>query len=316
MDTVMMSPPIIENEAARLRSVESLRVLDTPAEPAFDELVELAAWTCHVPIAAISLVDSDRQWFKAEIGLGVPETDRAVAICSHTISDPSETLIVPDTLKDARFAENPFVTGDSEIRFYAGVPLVVDDDRAVGTLCVLDTRPRSLFSDERRALEIIGRQVRDKLAAIRLEWTDTDPLTGASSRIAAARWLQAQRTDRPRAAIHLDVDGLAAVNRRDGQQAGDRLLATVAARIRETAPAGAMVTRSGDDEFTVLTDEVDHASLFEMIESIRVAIARDHDISADVSMGLATAEPGEDGQDLILAATRATELEKRLRDDA
>jgi GAF domain-containing protein len=100
----MMSPPVIENEEARLASVQSLRVLDTPAESAFDELVELAAWTCHAPIAAISLVDADHQWFKASVGLDVPDSPRDIAICAHTIADVEQTLVVPDTTLDPAFA--------------------------------------------------------------------------------------------------------------------------------------------------------------------------------------------------------------------
>jgi GAF domain-containing protein len=179
-----MSPPIIEDEAERLASLLSLRILDTASEPEFDELVELAAWTCHAPIAALTLVDERRQWFKSEIGVGVAETDREIAICAHTIAT-EETLVVPDALLDPRFRNNPLVTQGLEVRFYAGVPLTVDDGLHVGTLCVLDTRPRSLFSDERRALEIIARQAQSKLYTRRLEWESVDALTGASSNLPA-----------------------------------------------------------------------------------------------------------------------------------
>ncbi len=164
----MMSPPVIENETERLASLHSLSVLDTAAEAEFDELVELAAWTCHAPIAAISLIDEHRQWFKSEVGVGTAETERSIAFCAHTVTQ-GQTIVVPDTMLDPRFRENPFVIAGPEVRFYAGVPISVDDGLNVGSLCVLDTRPRTLFSDERRALEIIARQVQSQLHARRLE---------------------------------------------------------------------------------------------------------------------------------------------------
>jgi len=165
----MMSPPVIEDESARLVSLRSIHILDTPPEPEFDELVELAAWTCHAPMSAITLVDESRQWFKAESGIGLTETPRDVSFCAHTIAG-DETLVITDTSLDPRFRDNPFVVDEPEVRFYAGVPISLDEGLRIGTLCVLDTRPRTLFSDERRALEIIARQAAVRLYARRLEW--------------------------------------------------------------------------------------------------------------------------------------------------
>lgn len=308
----MLSPPIIENEAARLASLRSFGILDTPAEAAFDELVELAAWTCHAPIAALTLIDRDRQWFKSSIGLDVTETDREIAFCAHSIAH-DQTVVVPDAKLDPRFAENPFVTGDPEIRFYAGVPIIVDDGAALGTLCVLDTRPRSLFADERRALEILARQARDRLEGVRLERTAVDALTGTAASSAATRWLLAQPTDRSRAAVHVDIDGLAAINKDHGDAAGDRTLVATARRLEEAAPGDALVARTGDDEFAVLIHAIDDDELDRRVEALRHELITDDEFQAAVSMGLAIAAPGDDGQDLLLAATRATAQEKDLR---
>ncbi len=215
-----------------------------------------------------------------------------------------------------RFRENPFLTGDAEVRFYAGVPIIVDDGIAVGTLCVLDSRPRSLFADERRALEIVARQAGENFAAVRLEWGALDALTGVSSMIAADRWMQMQTTGQLRAAIHVDIDGLAGINEDHGDGAGDAALTATAARLRHSAPSGALIARNGGDEFAVLMDAVDMATLFESVESIRLALDDDTMSTIDVSMGHATAEPGDDdGQDLISAAARAAALEKPLRRD-
>ena len=109
----------------------------------------------------MTLIDEDRQWFKASIGLAIPGSGRDISFCGHTIAD-HRLMVVPDTLTDERFVDNPFVAGEPHVRFYAGVPLDVDGHR-IGTLCVLDTRPRTFLSDERRALEILGRQVEAQL---------------------------------------------------------------------------------------------------------------------------------------------------------
>ena len=157
----MQAAPDLPHETERLATVHELNVLDTPPEPRFNELVELAAFIAHTPIAAMTLIDDDRQWFKASIGLEISGSGRDISFCGHTIAEP-RTLVVPDTLHDDRFSDNPFVAQSPHVRFYAGVPLAVDD-HLVGTLCVLDTRPRTFLSDERRALEILGRQVEAQL---------------------------------------------------------------------------------------------------------------------------------------------------------
>lgn len=158
----MEPAPELPGDDERLVSLRSLDVLDSAPEPRFNELVELAAFIAHTPIAAISLIDQGRQWFKAEIGIGIDDTTRDVSFCGHTVA-ATRTLVVPDMLRDGRFHDNPFVAGEPHVRFYAGVPLAVDEGLNVGTLCVMDTRPRTFLSDERRALEILGRQVETQL---------------------------------------------------------------------------------------------------------------------------------------------------------
>lgn len=163
----MQPAPIPADDSARIAVLESLEILDTGFEPRLAELVELAAYTAHTPMAALSLIDHDRQWFKSSIGIPVPETDRDVSFCGHTIVSGA-TFVVNDTLLDERFADNPLVEGEPRLRFYAGAPIIVDD-QPIGTLCVLDTRPRPFHSDERRALEILARQVEGQLELRRLD---------------------------------------------------------------------------------------------------------------------------------------------------
>ena len=153
-----MSAPIPQDEKRRLKVLWQYEVLDTVPEEVFDDLTELAARICEAPIALISLVDESRQWFKARVGTTVKETSRDISFCAYAILQP-DLFIVPDAAKDDRFAQNPLVTSDPKIRFYAGAPLITPDGHALGTLCVLDKVPRELRDDQKQALTILARHV-------------------------------------------------------------------------------------------------------------------------------------------------------------
>jgi len=150
--------PLPSNEEARLKALREYEILDTDPEQAFDDLTRLASQICETPIAVVSLVDSDRQWFKSKLGLDASETSRDVAFCAHTILQP-DLFIVPDAQQDMRFSDNPLVTAGPQIRFYAGAPLTTSENVAVGSLCAIDYVPRNLTSQQQEALEILGRQV-------------------------------------------------------------------------------------------------------------------------------------------------------------
>jgi anti-sigma regulatory factor (Ser/Thr protein kinase) len=149
---------VVDDEAGRLKALHRYRILDTDPEQAFDDLTLIAAQICGVPIALISLVDEDRQWFKSKIGLEPQETSRSVSFCAHAIQQQG-VFTVPDALDDARFRNNPLVTGEPHIRFYAGAPLTTRDGYALGTLCVIDHVPRALSEEQTHALEALQRQV-------------------------------------------------------------------------------------------------------------------------------------------------------------
>jgi GAF domain-containing protein len=146
------------NESGRLASLEKYAILDTDPEQSFDDLTLLASFVCNTPIAHISLIDEDRQWFKSRVGITATETSRDIAFCSHAILQ-DELFVVPDALQDERFRENPLVVSDPYIRFYAGAPLINEEGYALGTLCVVDTSPRQLAPEQREALQALSRLV-------------------------------------------------------------------------------------------------------------------------------------------------------------
>jgi signal transduction histidine kinase/ActR/RegA family two-component response regulator len=146
------------DESARIAELRACEILDTPSEPEFDDLTELAALICGVPIALISLVDVERQWFKSRVGLETAETPRSMAFCSHALGS-SDVMVVTDALHDERFRTNPLVLEEPKIRFYAGAPLITQNGHALGTLCVIDRVPRELTAEQSKALLILSRQV-------------------------------------------------------------------------------------------------------------------------------------------------------------
>ncbi|MEO7936761.1 MAG: GAF domain-containing sensor histidine kinase [Dokdonella sp.] len=155
-------PPVPVNEVARLAALRSYGILDTPIEGAFDDVTRIAALICGAPIAVVNFIDSGRQWFKSEIGLGLREMPLGPSICAHAILQ-NELFIVGDTTQDSRFSANPLVTGDPGLRFYAGAPLLTPDGLTLGTVCVLDMQPRVLSDEQSLALKALARQVMAQL---------------------------------------------------------------------------------------------------------------------------------------------------------
>jgi two-component system, NtrC family, sensor kinase len=148
----------MKKESARIAALQKYAILDTEPEQTFDDLVLLASFICDAPIALISLVDQDRQWFKAKVGVTVSETPREIAFCASAIRQP-DVFVVPDTLNDERFRNNPLVTSEPNIRFYAGAPLINEDGFALGTICVIDRTPREFGASQQAALKALSRLV-------------------------------------------------------------------------------------------------------------------------------------------------------------
>jgi signal transduction histidine kinase len=177
----MISAPLDFDEEKRLKALKRYQILDTEAEQEYEELVKLASELCEVPISLITLIDSNRQWFKARLGLDLPETPRTVAFCAHAILD-NALMTVEDAVHDERFSDNPLVTDEPDIRFYAGMPLITPDGYKLGTLCVIDRKPRKLSPLQKRGLEVLANQV-VKLLELRLKNKELSELVQLQSKM-------------------------------------------------------------------------------------------------------------------------------------
>ncbi len=257
--------PLPANENDRLQALLSYQLLDSGAERNFDDITLLASHICGTPIALISLVDKERQWFKSRIGLDAVETPRDYSFCAHAILQP-DLFIVRDAMEDARFADNPLVTGDPGIRFYAGMPLFSSDGRhPLGTLCVIDRVPRELSDQQRELIEALARQAQamfDLRLRLRQEerLSRIDSLTGAANRRSLYESLEIElsrmrRHGRPFSLAYFDLDNMKQVNDELGHDIGDAVLRAVAVTFRKNLRRTDTIARMGGDEFAVLFAE-------------------------------------------------------------
>ncbi len=157
------SYPVPSNEASRLKALYAYDILDTISEEEYDSITKIAAQICNVPVSLITFLDKDRQWFKSHLGTEVTGTPREMAFCNHTILNKENVLVVPDLRNDERFAENPLITGDPHVVFYAGAPLVTPSGHALGSICVLDVKANNLTNEQAEALQSLATQVMTKL---------------------------------------------------------------------------------------------------------------------------------------------------------
>ncbi|MES2886403.1 MAG: sensor domain-containing diguanylate cyclase [Pseudomonadota bacterium] len=302
------------NEQQRLDALHGYRVLDTAPEQAYDDLTTLAAAVCGTPVALISLVDVQRQWFKARRGLEPNETARDLAFCAHAILTPDRVFEVPDARLDDRFATNPLVTGEPHVRFYAGTPLLTPQGLPIGTVCVIDHVPRQLDDTQRSALESLARQVVAQLELRRvvsdLEVDSlTDGLTALWNRRYFDRrlkeeWMRHARSGKPLALLMVDLDHFKRVNDTHGHPAGDAVLAKAAEVLRTSVRQTDVVTRFGGEEFAIILPETDADNAVRVGLKIREAFHTTHwpQCTVTASMGVSAAAPVPGANPLALVA--------------
>ena len=217
-----MAAPIPENEDARLAALEAYSILDTQAEQDYDDITNVAACLCGSPIAIISLVDESRQWFKSRVGLDADQTPREYAFCAHAILEPGELMVVNDAANDERFADNPLVTGSTNIRLYAGAPLIARGGHALGTICVIDREPRDLTPPQAEGLRALSRLVTGQLETRRAIAEMEDKILQQEDYLADADDYQRRMEE---SELHHDRAPLAGVVRElESQPAIDQLL--------------------------------------------------------------------------------------------
>jgi len=249
----MKTAPLPINESSRIARLRLLNILDTQPEERFDRLTRMARRLFSVPIAQVTLIDSDRQWFKSSAGAPLGETSRDVSFCAHAILG-EEILHVHDASSDDRFFDNPLVTGNPNIRFYAGCPLKVGSEN-LGTLCVIDHKPRSLDAEELKLLKDLADMAEQELVA--LQMATTDHLTTLSNQrgfeVLAQHALRiCKRMSRAATLLSFDLDRFKQINDTFGHAEGDLALKTFAEGLLVVFRDSDVIGRLGGDEFAVL----------------------------------------------------------------
>jgi len=303
--------PSQEQEQQRLAALRRYHILDTAPEQAYEDATLLAVQVCYAPIALVTLVDSDREWFKSKLGITHEELPRYRSFCGQAICEPGTVLIVPDATLDARFDANELVRGESKVRFYAGAPLVTRDGLALGTVCVMDRGVRTLREAQIEGLKAIARQViaqlemrilisdlqgrsevlqrsqrmlrrqQSTLTAANAQLhkdSETDGLTGLFNRRAFDRYLlaavgEAVSRAEPLTLVMLDVDDFKPFNDEFGHPAGDQVLRTIANILQSSARKNDIVARYGGEEFSILCPGVPEAQAGFMADRLRQAVA-------------------------------------------
>ena len=263
----MKKPEIPQDQIGRLEALRSLDVLDTQAEERFDRLTRMAKRIFSVPIALVSLVDENRQWFKSCIGLSASETSREISFCGHAILG-GEVFIIPNASEDERFADNPLVLGEPNIRFYAGCPLAVNGHR-LGTLCIIDQAPRSFDNDDIEALQDLAAMVERELEAVQL--ATQDELTKLSNRrgfllLSKHSLTLSVREQFPVVLIFMDLDQFKPINDKFGHAEGDNALVAFANLLKSTFRVSDLFARLGGDEFAVLLSGISGKQAKEVID--------------------------------------------------
>jgi len=319
----MKTPDTPANEEERLKSLRSIDILDTDPEERFDRLTRMAKRMFGVSIALVSLVDENRQWFKSKVGLDACETGRDISFCGHAILG-DDIFVIEDALEDERFSDNPLVTGDPKIRFYAGAPLRYLDGNKLGTLCIIDQEPHVLDEEDYAMLRDLAEMAEGELSAIQL--ATIDDLTKISNRRGFVSLAQnsinlCARQGSPVSMVFLDLDKFKPINDQFGHAEGDRALITFAELMRQSFRDSDVFARIGGDEFVVLLTNTKTDLAAKIVERFRSLVdtynaesKRGYDIC--FSDGIVSMHPDQDStvEDLLREADELM-YEKKLKDN-
>jgi len=250
----MKIPEIPKDEIERLNDLKSLNILDSNEEERFDRITRMAKKMFNVPIALVSLIDEDRQWFKSCFGLNVKETPRDISFCGHAILD-DDIFLIEDATNDERFNDNPLVTQAPFIRFYAGCPLKLPNSRKMGTLCIIDDKPRSFDKEDLDLLKDLAIMVENEIAA--LQFATIDELTKISNRrgflmLAEKSLAFCKRNGMPISLTFFDLDNFKPINDNFGHKEGDYALEMFSRLMIEKIRESDIFARLGGDEFVTL----------------------------------------------------------------
>ncbi|ETN92731.1 putative diguanylate cyclase AdrA [Gammaproteobacteria bacterium MOLA455] len=309
----MTAPECPPDEVARLQTLKSLAVLDSPHEERFDRLTRMAKRLFDVPIALLSLIDEHRQWFKSRVGLPLSETPRDISFCGHAILGEG-IFIIPDATADDRFHNNPLVVDEPNIRFYAGCPLRALNGSHMGTLCIIDDRPRDLKEDDLVALKELAAMAEQELAALQLamldELTEMANRRGFMTLVSHAMRI-CVRQKISASLVFFDLDTFTSITDSHGHVEGDRALVTFAKILHKTLRDSDLVARIGGDEFAALLLDTPKASTLDVILRLqaRLDVYNDksvHDYTVDFSFGVVDFDPQVHADvDALLAAGHA-----------
>ncbi|MFC0204969.1 sensor domain-containing diguanylate cyclase [Novosphingobium soli] len=292
----MYADQTLTDEAGRIAALERLGILDTAPEEPFENVVDLVRTVLGVPMSAVTLVDRDRQWFKARAGLDATQTPRDVSFCTHAIRQRAP-FVIPDAKADPRFAENPLVNGDPHVRSYAGVPLVTSDGYNVGALCAIDTKAREFDEKDLSILRNFARIVVNEMELRRI--AERDQLTGALTRRgflekANEEIARCRRYGRDASLLLIDVDHFKQVNDTWGHPAGDAVLRELVAVLDGSTRPADCIGRLGGEEFAMLLPETGAEDALTAAERSRrliaahpVAISPERTIAITASFGIA-----------------------------
>ena len=294
----MQIPIIPANEDERLKSLKSLDILDTVHEERFDRITRLAKRMFNVPIAIVSLIDKNRQWFKSCVGLEVDHTDRSISFCGHAILD-SAILIVPDASQDPRFSDNPLVVNEPFIRFYAGRPIKTPDGQRIGTLCIIDTQPRLFNVDDCLSLNDLAEMVEHEIEITHM--ATIDDLTHTSNRrgfmaIADYELKRCARNGLSASLVFFDLDKFKQINDEFGHAEGDKALRFFAHILKNTLRESDIIARIGGDEFVVLLSDTTEKITYDVIARCQQLLEQhnqntDQQYMIEFSFGVAEYDP-------------------------